>query len=120
MQRYRVPARRVNAQHALRGAAYGGCFIRPLARGLNDVLMVPAEQVGILRWIGPTEALAAKADLESLLGAPLHLTAVEYWKTPRGDSVAMRSVIRFLSGLRTIDVHPGMFEIPRRYTETPG
>jgi hypothetical protein len=75
--------------------------------------------LGILRWVGPTQALAASPDLDVLVGAVIHLTTVNYWRAPRGDSAAHLGVIRFLSGLRKVDVSRSLFELPRGYSEVP-
>jgi hypothetical protein len=102
------------------GAEYGKCLVRELARGRADVHVAPAEEGGVVRWVGPTRALAMISDLDSLIGAPIRLTAVEYWKAASGDGVAFLGAIRFFTGLRKIDVNPATLELPRGYTETLG
>jgi hypothetical protein len=99
------------------GAASGKCLLRELARGRADVRAAPAEQGGVLRWIGPTRALAMIGGLDSLAGAPVRLTSIQHWKAPSGDGVAFLSAIRFFTGLRKVDVDPATLELPDGYAE---
>lgn len=101
------------------GAEFGKCLVRELARGRAEVHMAPAEEGGVVRWVGPTHALAMIGGLDNLIGAPIRFTAVEYWKAPTGDGVAFLGAIRFVTGLRKVDVNPATLELPRGYTETP-
>jgi hypothetical protein len=99
------------------GAASGKCLLRELARGRADVRSAPAEQGGVLRWIGPTRALATIGGLDSLVDAPVRLTSIQHWKAPSGDGVAFLSAIRLFTGLRRVDVDPAALELPDGYME---
>jgi hypothetical protein len=101
------------------GPNFGKCLVREVARGRADARAAPAEQSGVLRWIGPTRALARISALDSLGGTPIRLTAIQYWRAQGSDDVAVLTVARFLTGLREIDVDPATLKLPVGYTETP-
>lgn len=96
---------------------FGKCLVRELARGRADVRMAPAEEGGVVRWVGPTRALAMMSALDSLVGAPIRLTAVEYWKMPSSDGVAFLGAVRFFTGVRRVTVSPTTLSLPPGYTE---
>ena len=97
--------------------AFGHCLVRELARGRDDVRDAPANDLGIARWFGPTRALARIAGLDRLLGAPIRITAIGYWKES-DDRVAHVASIRFLLGLEEVTIAPTRLTLPRGYRET--
>jgi hypothetical protein len=99
------------------GMSFGHCLVRELARGRDDVQNAPAKELGIARWFGPTRALARIAGLDSLLGAPIRVTAIGYWKE-RDDRVLHVPTIKFLLGLDRVTIDPARLTVPRGYRET--
>lgn len=99
------------------GMSFGHCLVRELARGRDDVRSGPAGELGIARWFGPTRALARIAGLDSLVAAPIRVTAIGYW-TASDDRVAHVSSIRFLLGLEKVTIDPARLTLPRGYRET--
>ncbi|MEO5818680.1 MAG: hypothetical protein ABIT20_25655 [Gemmatimonadaceae bacterium] len=84
---------------------------------MGDVRDAPADELGIARWFGPTRALARIAGLDSLLGAPIRVTAIGYWKES-DVSVLHVPTIKFLLGLEKVTIDPDRLTLPRGYKET--
>lgn len=99
------------------GANFGKCLVKELARGRVDVVGAPAEELGVVRWIGPTHALARITGLDSIRDAPIRLTEVGHWKAASGDSVVNVGAVRFLSGLHETAVDPLTLVLPHGYVE---
>ncbi len=112
-----TPQRSISRAASCTGASFGECLIREVARGRTDVINAPADEAGVVRWFGPTRALAHVTEVASLVGRPVRLTAVAQWRAVRGDSVTTIPTIRFLSGLREVAVMPSTLAAPRGFRE---
>jgi hypothetical protein len=97
--------------------SFGHCLVRELARGRDDVRDGPAEELGIARWFGPTRALSRIAGLDSLVGAPIRVTAIGYWKGS-DERVLHVPSIKFLLRLAQVTIDPARLTLPRGYSET--
>ncbi|MDB4888964.1 MAG: hypothetical protein JWL61_819 [Gemmatimonadetes bacterium] len=96
------------------GMSFGHCLVRELARGRDDVRDAPSNELGIARWFGPTRALAQIAGLDSLVGAPIRVTAIGYWKES-DERVLHAASIKFLLGLEKVTIAPARLTLPLGY-----
>lgn len=81
---------------------------------------VPLGEAGVLRWVGPAQALARLPDPGVALSArQLGATAVVP-VPPRGDTAAVNFIMQWtIAGLRTTEVALSRLALPPGYSEAP-
>ncbi|SRR5258708_4243904 len=87
----------------------GACSIEELARGRTPIADAPAEEVSVVRWFGPAQALAEVfGGVARLIGKPMRLTTVS----------GVTALHRLLD-LQATTVDAERLTLPRDYKEMP-
>jgi hypothetical protein len=94
--------------------------VRVLARGRLTIDDAPIGEVGIARWFGPSQAMAAMPNLSDILSAgTVGITAVAPVSPPGDNAAPVNFTMQHsISGVQAIEVDLSRLVLPAGFTET--